>query len=229
MIKAGIAARRFYARAQQITRTAPYWSHSHVDIFEGDQKIGEYLRNYGAYGEETFEPFEINGNWYALYSRDYTSTRIMSLPDCKDIGGEEPHSNGFCPVELFVPRFKKLTSTRRDTGAVQQYYLFEDAAEAFTDVSDKDGNYDRVIGPWQSLNTAFVAGCIWGDSSNWKLETIDLSSVESGKIHRSASFGDIELVDGRTIVDSLSIDGDVMENELIVTVISQKSHAMRLA
>lgn len=31
----------------------------------------------------------------------------MSLPDCKDICGEEPSATGFCPVDYYVPKAAK--------------------------------------------------------------------------------------------------------------------------
>lgn len=66
------------------------------------EQVGVYKRNYGAF-YNTFWAFPLRGKWFALYSSDYTATRVMSLPDCKDIGGEKPDSFGFCPVDLFVP------------------------------------------------------------------------------------------------------------------------------
>ena len=27
----------------------------------------------------------------------------MTLPECKDLCGEEPHDEGFCPIEFYVP------------------------------------------------------------------------------------------------------------------------------
>ncbi len=64
--------------------------------------IGRYQRNYDRFFN-TFAPFKRNGRDYALYSPDYTCTRVMSLPDCKDVGGEAPDDGGFCPVDYFVP------------------------------------------------------------------------------------------------------------------------------
>ncbi len=69
----------------------------------GEKQIGEYDRNYSCFGEQTFCPFKSGEQWYALYSKDYTATRVMSLPDCADVCGEEPNSYGFCPVEIYVP------------------------------------------------------------------------------------------------------------------------------
>jgi hypothetical protein len=48
----------------------------------------------------------------ALYSPSYTATRILALPECVDLGGEEPGNYGFCPVELFVPTYAEIESVR---------------------------------------------------------------------------------------------------------------------
>ena len=84
------------------------FSYLNVEIFidrslswQNDIKIGEYERNYYCM-YDTFFPFEQNGKEYALYSLDYTATRVMELPSCKDICGEEGDSIGFCPVEFYV-------------------------------------------------------------------------------------------------------------------------------
>ena len=74
------------------------WKVSKVGIFQDDKQIGEYVRNYESYIEATFCPFLQDGKWYALYSPNYTVTRLMSLPDCKDLGGEEHNTWGFCPT-----------------------------------------------------------------------------------------------------------------------------------
>lgn len=84
------------------------WKGLRVGIFlvspEGEQQIGEYTRNYGSF-YRTFYPFKKDDKEYALYSPHYTAPRVMELPSCKDIGGEEPHTAGFCPVDFFVPSY----------------------------------------------------------------------------------------------------------------------------
>ena len=40
-----------------------------------------------------------------MYSQDYETTSIMSLPDCKHIADT---NSGFCPVDYFVPEFKEF-------------------------------------------------------------------------------------------------------------------------
>jgi len=78
-----------------------YWEYLNIGIFYDDKQIGSYVYNYGS--GAPFCAFSQNGKDYAVYSKDYTTTRVMELPSCKDIGGEEPNEWGFCPVELYVP------------------------------------------------------------------------------------------------------------------------------
>ncbi len=65
--------------------------------------IGRYQRNYDRFFN-TFAAFKRNGRNYALYSPDYTCTRIMSLPDCKDASGETMDGDGFLPGGLLCSR-----------------------------------------------------------------------------------------------------------------------------
>ena len=93
---------------EKITIKLGCWEHVRMGVFSGAAQIGEYVRNYPSHGETTFFPFQAGDQWLALYSRHYTATRIMSLPDCKDLGGEEPDGFGFCPVEYLVPELTGL-------------------------------------------------------------------------------------------------------------------------
>lgn len=138
------------------------WKTARADVHERDgdttRKIGSYDRNHAGWVESTFAPFEQDGRWFALYAPDYTSTRVMELPSCRDLGGEEPHSHGFCPVDYYVPY---------DHDAVK-----------------KAGDAGRF---------GFVAGCIWGDDSSWKIQYLDLSGAASGVIVRKEMFGYAEM------------------------------------
>ncbi len=78
------------------------WNYLEVFILEDGQIIGSYIRRYPSL-YNTFRPFYQNGGVYALYSADYTTTRVMRLPACEDLGGEEPSSEGFCPADYYVP------------------------------------------------------------------------------------------------------------------------------
>lgn len=98
--------KNFYtASVIEIIKRPPYWDCIKVGIndFNGNQ-IGSYDRNYPDL-KDTFFPFKQGNQWYALYSPNYSVTRIMTLPDCVDIGGEEIDSKGggFCPIDYYVP------------------------------------------------------------------------------------------------------------------------------
>jgi hypothetical protein len=198
------------------------WNSTIVSIFEGDQLLGSYERWYPAFGETTFHPFERDEKWYALYSGDYTCTRLMSLPDCRDIGGEEPNPRGFCPVEFYVPRYRKVTyvDTKYGSGQTCQWYAF-DNAERFRRVSDpEEPRYD--YGSWQFLETGFVAGCIWGDDTSWKVEVLDLTRAAEGLITRTARFGHFELPHKQSLKDSIDFLGWKPDRPLI-TVVRQET------
>lgn len=152
-----------------------------IGVFDGNEQIGTYERNYGSMFN-TFCPFiGVDGKWYALYSRDYTSTRIMSLPDCKDIGGEEPHTFGFCPTGYYVPidgaPFNKDGTPEPDIKTEQKEW-----DDWFLKA------YEEKYMPF-----GFVSGCIWGDDSSDKLEYLDLSRAHEGILVRDARFGHISL------------------------------------
>jgi len=97
---------KYITETESIASKPGCWNVLKVKIFriEGDSKIqiGEYDRNYSSLFD-SFVPFRQGNREYALYSRDYTATRVMSLPDCKDICGEDPKSSGFCPTGFYVP------------------------------------------------------------------------------------------------------------------------------
>jgi len=138
------------------------WTISRVEIYDRSGKIGEYERNYSQLN--TFVPFTKNGKDYALYSPRYTCTRVMSLPSCKDIGGEEPNSGGFCPVSYFVP-----------------------VSEFLGKFLDEQKQKYKVV--WPDGNDGFVMGCVWGDDCSWKLQHLDLSRVEEGIVNRTNKLG----------------------------------------
>ena len=95
-----------------------------IGIFniETGEQVGSYERNYPFMN--TFHAFKSNGKWYALYSKHYTATRVMSLPDCKDLGGEEPSSVGFCPVEYYVPNSEAIGEEEGQEGNISGSFGF---------------------------------------------------------------------------------------------------------
>jgi hypothetical protein len=227
MQKAGLEARRFRVEVVQQPSPKPgTWAHSLVNIFDGDAQIGSYLRNYPRFGEQTFEPFELVGTWYALYSPQYTATRVMRLPECLDLGGEEPHSHGFCPVELFVPRYRKVAFTERGLNQQHTTWGVESNGEEKAFNGPFGNRYEYTLGPWLSLDSGFVAGCIWGDDTSWKLEVIDLSRAAEGVIERSARFGHVEL--GKMPwAEAVRIELSAPDGEVRIDIVRQERRFLR--
>src|SRR3989344_8711209 len=97
---------KYFTKETPIESGKGFWNYLNVDIYyaggETDLMVGSYVRNYpNLY--KTFQPFSKDGKEYALYSPKYTATRVMELPTCTDVAGEEPNSAGFCPVEYYIP------------------------------------------------------------------------------------------------------------------------------
>jgi hypothetical protein len=145
------------------------WDVLDVTVKKNGEKVGEYGRNYCSFGKSTFAPFVYKGKEYALYSKDYTATRVMTLPDCKDLCGEESNGHGFCPTEYYVP------------------------VNPFTG---------------ECPGFAFLAGCVWGDDSSWKIQFLDLSKLDEGIIKREEKFGYIELPRDMNLKDAIDISWD---------------------
>jgi hypothetical protein len=170
-------ASKFGVKVKVVDHGAGVWKTARVDIFEGNgteaRQIGGYDRNHAGWADSTFAPFAQDGRWYALYASDYTATRVMELPSCRDLGGEEPHAAGFCPVDYYVP------------------HDHADVAKA--------GDAGRF---------GFVAGCIWGDDSSWKIQYLDLSNVSRGVIVRKEMFGYISMPPKiARLADCISLEG----------------------
>ena len=171
------------------TKHSPHNRGLLVEIFEHDNKIGEYYRNYDSM-YNTFVPFRQGDKEYALYSRHYTATRVMSLPDCRDLGGEEPNQYGFCPTGFYVP-----------------YMEDEDDDDSSLNLTPEDKYEYKSIGP--NGQFGFVCGCVWGDDGGgWKLQFLDLSLVSEGIIKRDARFGYIQMsssISSKNIKDAVYV------------------------
>ncbi|SRR5581483_10079535 len=179
----GVLHEKYTVNPVDIRSEPKQWGKFRMEILMNGEKIGEYNRNYSPLS--TFHPFLHHGKEYALYSTNYTATRVMTLPDCKDLCGEESSGHGFCPVEFLVP-------------------------------------YD----PWNGCHGdfGFVAGCIWGDDTSWKVELLDLSRIEEGIFQRSARFGYIELPEEMTLAQSVRVDWEMWAKPYIKIVREQTFH-----
>ena len=211
--------RRFTVRTEALE--SPGWRRDRVTVLDRGEPCGSYERNYGN-AEGTFEPFAVGDEWFALYSRDYTATRIMRLPSCEDVGGEEPDSWGFCPVELHVPRYRALSyvseRTWRDGERVPPFtvrttdFLWPgDPRLRGLDPADPTPPFavpgTGALGPWTHCPFGFVAGCVWGDDSSLKLEFLDLSRAAEGVLRRDDRFGYVELPGRLTLREAIDLSG----------------------
>lgn len=196
----------YFARVLEEIHYSPgAWTGRRIGVFrrEGvsETQVGEYERDYPALFR-TFAPFRVGNRDLALYSPDYTVTRLLELPSCRDIGGEEPNSAGFCPVEFFVPYYidLELRVAGRPPTRVRKQMPTPD------DLRPRDVSWPPIpggappkerlqvpIGPFSYHPFAFVAGCIWGDDSSWKLQYLDLSQAAGGIVQRDDRFGYVEL------------------------------------
>ena len=129
-----------------------------------------------------FKPIDITEEEY---------TRLTAEDEAKGIEYKDRRGHayeGFCPVDFYVPVYRKVTfpESLGKTGKPLEGWLTGD--KCFDVKNDKS-----VPGPIQYCDFGFVAGCIWGDDSSWKIEFLDLSQVEKGIIRRDDRFGYIEL------------------------------------
>lgn len=167
------------------------WASAKVSIYRNNNLIGEYLRNYCNYTALTFCPFKIGGDWYALYSANYTSTRVMKLHDdhIEDWCGEDAAPGGFCPTEISVPKY--VTVIDPTSGEQCVYTDFDYSPEELTSLRDDFQNHTVLDIQWCSFG--FLCGCEWGDNSSWKLMYIDLSKVPNKILSITPKFGYWEL------------------------------------
>jgi len=185
------------------------WNSTKVSIYRDDDYdvktnvyrkgilIGEYLRNYGSYAFESFHPFQIDEEWYALYSAEYTATRVMKLHEdrIEDWCGEESHANGFCPTEFYVPKFAQFRNKMEIQGKETEYdyYMVDGDCE-------KDDFMEGLLSPefvkLEYCNFGFLCGCVWGDDTSWKLRYIDLSQIPNKILAITDKFGYWELPEG---------------------------------
>ena len=54
-------------------------------------------------------------------------------------------------------------------------------------------------------NFGFVAGCVWGDDSSWKIQFLDLSRATEGIVIRDDRFGYLELPDNVPLADAIRL------------------------
>jgi len=182
------------------------WNSTKVSIYRDKNLIGEYIRNYSSFGPNTFYPFKRGDDWYALYSANYTATRVMKLHEdrIEDWCGEENNANGFCPVEFYIPRYVITKQSFRHGDEINEY---ESVAvdcdckdEDFLQELDEPGAVDNYC------NFGFLCGCVWGDDSDWKIRYIDLSKIEEKVLSITEKFGYWRMPDDLSLRECIRMD-----------------------
>jgi len=197
----------FSVTCEQVKNQPGTWNSIKVSIFRDEKLIGEYLRNYSNYGSQTFYPFKAGGEWYALYSANYTATRVMKLYEdrIEDWCGEESSAHGFCPVEIYIPQFihsKHKLFSDKDTTYDNYYVDCDSEIEEFNSEMASD---DFVSHNY--CDFGFLCGCVWGDDTSWKLRYIDLSKIPDKVLTITDKFGYWELANNLTLRQSIRMDG----------------------
>lgn len=217
---------------QEIQDNPNGWKRTRVGVFHViggvEEMIGEYGRNHSTLFN-TFFPFRLNGADLALYSPNYLTTRIMELPSCKDIGGEDPDYYGFCPVDYFVPTFidEEVKSTVRSPDGTVSETVPEDvrirrvnnpgagslaeSVEHHEWVNGHTGDLKRMETTTRPLTEllyypfGFVSGCIGGNDKSDKVQYLDLSEADKGILKREERFGYIELPPKMRLKDAIDM------------------------
>ena len=198
----------FSVEIEAIKNKPGTWDSSKFSIFRDNILIGEYIRNY--HGDHlTFHPFQVGGEWYALYSAEYTCTRVMKLNETsiEDWCGETPAENGFCPTEYYIPRYHKYNVDDN------YEYVILNGSEYKT----LDEFEDDTIGSVETgfMNFGFLSGCIWGDDSSWKIRYIDLSDVLNKSLTITEKFGYFEMPHGFKLRECVNLNAWEADNQVI--------------
>ena len=191
----------FKIRQEEIDNSPRGWNYVRVVILDGDgREIGEYVRSYPSFAEATFHPFFLHDRWWALYSKDYTATRVITLPECEDWCGEEEGAGGFCPTGYYVPRYRPAL-TEHSKGIFDEF--IGEGAWGW-DNPDKAGFIDVQVA--QYCPFGLISGCIWGDDSSWKVQYLDLAGLPDRELLRDERFGYFELLEKDLLKDCLNMN-----------------------
>ena len=163
----------FSTKVSTVESSDGTWNTLQVDILDqAGRVVFSYARNHSSL-YRTFEPFRQGERMLALISSDYTATSVVDLRNGEVIAAETPDPMGFCPVGFYVPDWWDVHDGRTLPGSSRWSADLEVPAGDF----------------------GFVWGCIWGDDSSWKVQYLDLSQVQEGKLLRDDRFGYVELAD----------------------------------
>jgi hypothetical protein len=161
-----------------------HWSTMLVQVYREGILLGGYRRMYSSFGKETFMPFKWGEHWYALYSANYTCTRVLRLNaiSLEDWCGEDPSAGGFCPAEFYAPQVYRMLNGEDETWQFYEQSLYASYPEFVAEAQQCDCSVDYP-------GFAFLSGCHWGDDSSWKLRYVDYSKIEDKIMAIDERFG----------------------------------------
>lgn len=171
------------------------WDSMRIEVFRrsaspnGIERICEYERNHAMF--QTFEPFRQGNREFALISRDYTRSAVLDLASGNVIAEEVQNGSpgeGFCPVGFYVP----------------DWWDVNDSHNLFQGSEFWDADCEWPIGDF-----GFVWGCNWGDDSSWKVQFLDLSGIQQGRLSRDERFAYVEMDTSGFDSPCFSFDMDV--------------------
>jgi hypothetical protein len=192
-----------------------------VGIFRSDdnssEQIGEYIRNYPLFFK-TFFHFIKDSKDYALYSPDYFLTRVMELPSCKDIGGEERNITNLCPNEYYIPiyvdrEYQTLENSKRIT---KKYRVVDPKAEQILPIPtswEREDNMPINVSLISCFPFGFVSGTYWVKEGPEIIHFLDLSQVEKGIIKRDKRFGKLILPQKMGLSDAIVVEASQVSYE----------------
>jgi len=199
----------FFIECSTVENSPGTWASTKIAIFKDEIFIGEYIRNYSAFGPATFYPFQIDNEWYALYSAEYTTTRVMKLHDdrIEDWCGEAPLVYGFCPTEFYVPRYNynKLSYEQGEKLRTLDSYIADCDMKSDSDFLNAQKFSEFVSTHY--CDFGLLSGCVWGDDTSWKLRYIDLSKISDKIIDITEKFGYWELPSSLKLKDCINMNG----------------------
>ena len=120
----------------------------------------------------------LDGEQIGEYIRNYPSLSDTFYPFKKDGKGYALYSKHYTATGVMkLPSCEEVCSEELISSGFcpVEYYVPYDLEEG-------------LVG-----QIGFVAGCVWGDDSSWKIQVLDLSNIENGVILRDDRFRYIEL------------------------------------
>ena len=96
---------------------------------------------------------------------------------------------------------------------------------------ERNGFRSYPVSPLVYYPFGFVAGCIWGDDSSWKIQYLELGEVEKGIIKREEKFGYIAMPDAVNLKQAIDLTDYLYdpneESAYRVTIAIQKQFDLR--